>query len=99
MPARIDIDREKIADFCRRHRVKKLSLFGSVLHDDFDPETSDVDVLVEFEPGAEVSLLDVAAMENELIAMLGRDVEVRTAEDLSRYFATRWFAARRLYAA
>jgi uncharacterized protein len=86
MPARIDIDREKIADFCRRHRVKKLSLFGSVLRDDFDPETSDVDVLVEFHPGAEVSLLDVARMENELIAMLGRDVQVRTAEDLSRYF-------------
>jgi uncharacterized protein len=47
--ARISIDKEKIADFCRRHHIRRLSLFGSVLRDDFGPE-SDVDVLVEFEP-------------------------------------------------
>ena len=50
MPARIDIPREEIAEFCRRHRVRRLALFGSVIRDDFTPK-SDVDVLVEFEPG------------------------------------------------
>lgn len=86
MPARIDIDREKIAEVCRRHRVKKLSLFGSVLRDDFDPETSDVDVLVEFQPGARMGYFGIGRMIVELREMLGRDVDLRTPDELSRCF-------------
>ena len=59
-------------------------MFGSVLRDDFGPE-SDVDVLVEFEPGARVGLIRLAGMEIELSEMIGREVDMRTAEDLSRY--------------
>ena len=85
MPAKIDIDREVIADFCRRHRIRKLSLFGSVLRDDFGPE-SDVDVLVEFEPDEEPGLLGLAGMQLELEQILARPVDLRTPEDLSRHF-------------
>ncbi len=85
MPARIDIDREKIAAFCQRHRIRRLSLFGSVLRDDFGPD-SDVDMLVEFEPGARVSLFDIGGMVHELSDMLGRPVDLRTERELSRYF-------------
>lgn len=83
----IRVDREAIGAFCRRHRIARLWLFGSVLREDFGPE-SDVDVLVEFEPGANVDLFDVAGMEIELAGVLGtgRRVDLRTAEDLSRYF-------------
>lgn len=79
------VDRQKIAEFCRRHRVKKLALFGSVLRDDFRPE-SDVDVLVEVEPGATPGLIRLAGMEIELTEMLGRKVDLRTPAELSRYF-------------
>lgn len=65
MPARLEIDKAKIAEFCRRNHIRKLSLFGSVLTDRFGPD-SDVDVLVEFEPDARVSLFDVGGMINEL---------------------------------
>ena len=85
MPARIDIDREKIAAFCQRHRIRRLSLFGSVLRDDFGPD-SDVDMLVEFEPGARVSPFDIGGMVHELSDMLGRPVDLRTERELSRYF-------------
>jgi len=85
MRAKIQIDREKIAEFCRRNRIRKLSLFGSVLRDDFGPE-SDVDVLVEFETDAKFGLFRMAGMEIELSEMLGRKVDLRTPEELSRYF-------------
>src|SRR5437667_10469501 len=85
MIANIHVDREKSADFCRRNHIRKLALFGSVLRDDFTPE-SDVDVLVEFDPEARVSLLDVVGMEFDLSEQLGRKVDLRTAGDLSRYF-------------
>jgi len=85
MSAKIKIDRDKIAEFCRRNRIRKLSLFGSVLRDDFGPE-SDVDMLVEFEPDAQFSLFRMADMELELSEMLGRKVDLRTPEELSRYF-------------
>jgi uncharacterized protein len=85
MSARIAIDREKLAEFCRRNHIRKLSLFGSVLRDDFHAD-SDVDVLVEFEPGARVGLIRLAGMELELSDLLGRKVDLRTAADLSRYF-------------
>jgi uncharacterized protein len=84
----IDIPRAEIARFCERNRIRKLSLFGSILTDRFRPD-SDVDVLVEFEPGAPVTFLDVARMEQELAQAIGRKVDLRTPADLSRYFRDR----------
>lgn len=80
----IAIPKDKIADFCRRHRIRKLALFGSVLREDFGPE-SDVDVLVEFEPG-HVPGLAFFKMERELSEILGRKVDLNTPKFLSRYF-------------
>src|SRR5512136_87276 len=82
--ARISLDKEKIADFCRRHHISRLSLFGSVLRDDFTPE-SDVDVLVEFEPG-HVPGLAFIRMQDELSDLLGRRVDLNTPGFLSDYF-------------
>ncbi len=81
----IDIDREMIADFCRRHHVTKLALFGSVLTDRFGPD-SDVDVLFEYDPDHVPSLFDVAGMEEELSKIIGRKADMRTPRDLSRHF-------------
>jgi len=83
--ARIKINREQVTAFCRRHHVRKLSLFGSVLREDFRPE-SDVDVLVEFEPDYRIGFLGMAGMEIELSGILGRKVDLRTPAELSRYF-------------
>jgi uncharacterized protein len=85
MPAAIAIDRRTIADFCRRHNIRRLALFGSVLRDDFRSD-SDIDVLVEFAPGRVVGLIRLAGIERELSAILGRKADLRTPEDLSRYF-------------
>ena len=85
MSPRIAIDRDRIAEFCRRNRIRKLSLFGSVLRDDFRRD-SDVDVLVEFEPESAVGLICLAGMERELSELIGEKVDLRTAADLSRYF-------------
>jgi predicted nucleotidyltransferase len=82
---KIDVPREQLAAFCRRHRIRKLALFGSVLRDDFGPE-SDIDVLVEFDADARVGLITLSAMELELGELLGRKVDLRTPADLSRYF-------------
>ena len=84
MSVRIPIDRQKTADFCRRHHIRRLALFGSVLRDDFRPD-SDVDVLIEFEAGATAGFLRLAAMEIELSEMLRRKVDLRTPAELSRY--------------
>lgn len=81
----IEIPREAIAAFCRRHHITRLSLFGSILSADFGPE-SDVDFLVEFEPGMTPGLIDIAGMEIELSELIGRKADLRTAQDLSRYF-------------
>jgi len=81
----IEMPRERIAEFCQKHHIRRLSLFGSVLSDEFAPE-SDIDVLVEFEAGQVIGLLRLAGMEIELSEMLGRKVDLRTPEDLSRYF-------------
>jgi hypothetical protein len=81
----IVLDRDQIASFCRRHHIRRLALFGSVLRDDFRPD-SDVDVLVEFEPGHPVGLIRLAGIELELSELLGRKVDLRTPADLSRYF-------------
>ena len=81
----IEVPKDRIAQFCRRNHIRKLALFGSVLRDDFRPD-SDVDMLVEFEPGQTAGLLGMAALELELTEMLGRKVDLRTAAELSRYF-------------
>jgi predicted nucleotidyltransferase len=85
VPPKLPIDRDAVAAFCRRHHIRKLSLFGSVLRDDFRPD-SDVDVLVEFEPQHPVGLIRLAGMERELSTILGRKVDLRTPAELSRYF-------------
>ena len=82
---RIDLPREKIAEFWRRNHIRRLSLFGSALRGDFGPE-SDIDLLVEFDPDHIPGLIRLAGMENELSAILGRKVDLRTPQDLSRYF-------------
>ena len=84
MASRLPIDRQAVAAFCRRHHVRRLAFFGSVLRDDFMPE-SDVDVLVEFEPGL-VPGLRFFSMELELSTILGRKVDLFTPGFLSRYF-------------
>jgi hypothetical protein len=85
MTPMITLEREKVAEFCRRHHIRKLSLFGSVLRKDFRPD-SDVDVLVEFQPARVVGLIRLAGIERELSGVIGRKVDIRTAADLSRYF-------------
>jgi len=80
----IKVPKDKIAEFCRRHHIRKLALFGSVLRDDFEPD-SDVDVLVEFTPGY-VPGFSFFAMQDELSELLERSVELHTPKFLSRYF-------------
>ncbi|MFH1672326.1 MAG: nucleotidyltransferase family protein [Pseudomonadota bacterium] len=81
----VDVPRQKIAGFCRRNHIRRLSFFGSVLREDFGPD-SDVDVLVEFDPDHIPGLIRLAGMEFELSEIMGRKVDIRTAQDLSRYF-------------
>ncbi|MDX9972180.1 MAG: nucleotidyltransferase family protein [FCB group bacterium] len=81
----LTIPKDALIDFCRRNSIHKLALFGSALRDDFGPD-SDIDILVEFEPEARVGLIRMAGMELELSALLGRKVDLRTPQDLSRYF-------------
>jgi predicted nucleotidyltransferase len=89
--AHIDVPKERIAEFCRRNHIRRLALFGSVLRDDFGPD-SDVDVLVEFEPGTRVGLLRLAGMEMELSALVGRKVDLNTPGFLSDDFRDRVLA-------
>ncbi len=89
MTHRLPADPEAVAQVCRRHHIRTLSLFGSVLTGTDRPD-SDVDLLVEFEPGKKPGLLALAAIEAELSALLGgRRVDLRTAQDLSRHFRDR----------
>lgn len=85
MSVRIDIPRERIAEFCQHNQIRRLALFGSVLRDDFSPE-SDVDVLVEFGPTARVGLITLAGMEIALSDLLGRKVEMHTVKGLHPRF-------------
>ena len=86
MGDRLPLERGALAELCRRHRIRKLSLFGSMLKGTARPD-SDVDLLVEFEAGARPTLLDMAQMEIELSQLLGgRKVDLRTPQDLSRHF-------------
>lgn len=75
MSLQIAVPREQIAEFCRKHHIRKLSFFGSVLRGDFRPD-SDVDVLVEFEKGHEPNLRGLLSMERELKAILQREVDL-----------------------
>ena len=81
----VDFPEAAIAAFCRRNRIRRLSLFGSILRDDFR-EGSDVDILVEFELNCVPGLLRMAGLELELGEVLGRKVDLRTPAELSRAF-------------
>jgi predicted nucleotidyltransferase len=87
MSPKIAIDRSRVAEFCRRHHIQRLALFGSVLRDDLGPN-SDVDILVEFEPG-HVPGFGMVDLEDELSALVGRKVDLHTPASLSRYFRDR----------
>ncbi len=78
-------DREALARICRKHRIRRLALFGSRLKGTARPD-SDVDLLVEFEPDASPTFLDLAEIENELSALYRCRVDLRTVNELSRYF-------------
>jgi len=82
----LDVDRQALEAFCLRHGIRSLSVFGSAARGELGP-TSDIDLLVEFEPGRTPGLMRLAAMELELSELFeGREVELRTHEDLSRLF-------------
>jgi len=87
MPEKMNlkIHSEKIAAFCKKNSIRKLSLFGSVLRDDFSPD-SDIDVLVVFEPDAQVGLIGLAGREIELGEILGRKVDLNTPGFLNKYY-------------
>jgi predicted nucleotidyltransferase len=90
MSPRITIPQDAVADFCRRHHMRRLAVFGSVLRNDFRPE-SDVDVLVEFEEGHTPGL-DFFAMQDELSELLGHKVDLNTPGFLSSYIKDRVLA-------
>jgi len=90
MVARVPLPRSEIERFCRRHHIRRLALFGSVVRDDFGPH-SDVDVLVQFEPGKTPGW-DFFGMQDELAGILGRRVDLNTPGFLSRYFRERVLA-------
>ena len=83
--AMIRIPKDRIAEFCKRNQIRRLSLFGSVLREDFGPE-SDIDILVEFEPGTRVGLIRLSGLEMELGTIVGRKVDLNTPGFLSKYF-------------
>ncbi len=83
MPLRIEVDRERLVEFCQKWKIVELSFFGSVVRDDFRAE-SDVDVLVAFAPEAEWSLLDVAMAELELAEIFGREVDLVERRSVER---------------
>ena len=81
----LNIPSEKIAEFCKKNHIRKLSLFGSALREDFRVD-SDVDVLVEFEPGTRVGMIRLGGLEIELGEILGRNVDLNTPGFLSKYY-------------
>ena len=72
---RVEFPTDKISGFCQRHRISSLSVFGSILRDDFSPG-SDIDILVEFQPGAQVGFLALSRMQRELSELLQRPVDL-----------------------
>ncbi len=87
-PDNLPVSRQVIAEFCRRHHITEFAFFGSVLRDDFRPD-SDVDVLVTFAPEARPSLMDLALMQDELERLLGRDVDLVEKPGLRNPFRRR----------
>ena len=81
MNPNVQLDRDAVAAFCRKWRIRELSIFGSALHEDFSPE-SDLDFLVSFEPGASWDLFDLVEMKAELEAQYGRSVDLVEKEAL-----------------
>ena len=90
MNSQISVPRDALAALCREHRIKRLAIFGSALREDFGPE-SDVDVLLEFEPGRTPGLLGIAGIEARLSALFGREVDLvtRSAVEQSRNYIRR----------
>lgn len=82
---KVDVDEKKISQFCKANHIKKLSFFGSVLTEKFTEE-SDIDVLVEFEKKSVPGMLTMIRLERELTDLIERKVDLRTKEELSRYF-------------
>jgi predicted nucleotidyltransferase len=93
--AAIPIPQEQVEDFCRRHHISKMALFGSVLRDDFRPQ-SDVDVLVEFHP-EHIPGLAFFSMQDELGVIFGREVDMHTPGELRRYFKHVFEEAQTIY--
>lgn len=91
MSIRLSVPHDEIHEFCRRHQIRRLAFFGSVLRDDFT-DHSDVDVIVEFEKHARVGLFALAGMEHELSSILGREVDLLTPKCISKYFRDRVLA-------
>ena len=87
----LEISKEKIAEFCKRNHIRKLSLFGSSVRRDFRSD-SDVDILVEFEPGARVGLIKLAGLELELSKILGREVDLNTPGFINKYYCEKVLA-------
>jgi len=83
--ARISIPKDKISEFCEQNQVRRLSFFGSVLREDFGPD-SDVDILVEFEPGTRMGLIRLSGLEIELGKIIGRKVDLNTPGFLNKYY-------------
>lgn len=95
-PRNDNIPLERIVDYCKEHpSIAKLSLFGSALSGSLR-KNSDIDLLVEFEPEQTPSLFTIVNMEDELAALLGRKADLRTAEDLSKYFRQEVVSSARL---
>jgi uncharacterized protein len=95
----IHFPQDALAEFCRRNGIRRLSLFGSILRDDFGPD-SDVDMLVEFEPNKRIGWIGIAGLSLELAGIIGRRVDLRTPHDLSDCFRGSVVAeARTLHAA
>lgn len=88
----IELPREQIEAFCVRHHIRKLSLFGSVLTPRFQP-SSDIDVLVEFEPGQRIGYFALSGMELELSDLLGRKVDLREPDEIGKYFREKVLAS------
>lgn len=86
LPTTISIDKTALADLCNEHGVARLCIFGSALRADFDPDRSDVDLLVEFAPGVHKGLFKLVEMQNALSRIVGRKVDLTTLGSLSKYF-------------
>ncbi|USN99346.1 MAG: nucleotidyltransferase family protein [Phycisphaeraceae bacterium] len=84
----VDLPSESVAQYCRREGIRRLAVFGSHLHGTATAD-SDIDLLIEFEPGRSIGLLTLARLTRELSLIVGRPVDLRTLEDLSRYFRDR----------